>query len=84
MTPIHANFTRYSETTCVVIDCPTCMRPRRMLAQFQEWFGWTHTCAGCGDKWGDGERLDRPFAPGWRRKNIERARKALGAIGVQA
>ena len=81
---IHILWTRYSETACRVIDCPTCDRPRRMLAQFQEWYGWSLTCAGCGEQWQDGEMLERPFAPGWRRENREFARKRLGAIGIQA
>jgi hypothetical protein len=81
---VHINFTRYSETCCTVHRCPTCERPRRMLAQFQEWYGWTVTCAGCGDTWQDGEMLERPFCPGWRRKSIEHARKILAGIGIQA
>jgi hypothetical protein len=81
---IHINRARYSETKCAIVDCPTCQRPRRMLAQFQEWYGWTLTCAGCGDVWSDGEMHERPFEPGWRRKSIEHARAALAGIGIQA
>lgn len=81
---IHINWTRYSETKCVVIDCPVCERPRRFLSQFQEWYGSTITCCGCGDMWTDGEPHERPFAPGWRQQNIRRARKVLASIGVQA
>jgi hypothetical protein len=55
-----------------------------MLAQFQEWYGTTWTCAGCGDSWQDVERLERPFKPGWRRESIERARRVLASIGVPA
>ena len=84
MTLIHISFARYSSQFCRIVDCPTCERPRRMLGQYQEWYGTTLTCAGCGDQWSDGERHDRPFAPGWRRKSIERARKVLAEIGVQA
>lgn len=78
---IHAPAGTYS---AAVIDCPTCERPRRMLAWFVEWYGTTLTCAGCGDQWSDGEMLERPFAPGWRRKSIEHARAKLATIGVQA
>jgi hypothetical protein len=81
---IHINWTRYSETWCAVNECPTCERQRRMLAQFQEWYGTTWTCAGCGDRWSEGEQHARPFVPGWRRENIEHARKTLAGIGVQA
>lgn len=71
-------------TECAVIDCPVCQRPRRMLAQHAEWYGYTITCAGCGDKWSDGEMHDRPFERGWRRQSIEYARKKLASIGVPA
>ena len=84
MSSVHINWTRYTETFCSVNQCPTCERPRRMLGQFQEWYGTTWTCAGCGDSWQDGERMERPFCPGWRRKSIEYARKVLASIGVQA
>ena len=72
------------ETFCAVNACPTCERPRRMLGEFAEWYGTTWTCAGCGDSWQDGERGERPFAPGWRKRSIERACKKLSAIGVPA
>lgn len=84
MTVLHVNWTRYSETSCLVINCPTCERQRRALYQFQEWYGGTVTCAGCGDMWQDGERLERPFAPGWRKQSIEHARRVLASIGVPA
>lgn len=64
--------------------CPTCQRPRRMLGWHVEWYGTTWTCAGCGDQWSDGERHERPFARGWRKKQIEYARKKLAEIGVPA
>jgi transposase-like protein len=67
-----------------VNHCPTCDRPRRMLGWFVEWYGTRWSCAGCGDSWNDGELEERPFAPGWRRTRIERARAGLEALGVQA
>ena len=67
-----------------VNTCPTCERPRRMLGWCVEWHGTTWTCAGCGDQWTDGERHERPFAPGWRRRNIEHARAQLAQLGVRA
>ena len=84
MSYIHINRTRSSETVCQVTHCPTCDRLRRMSAQFQEWYGWTLTCSGCGDMWSDGEMHPRPFAAGWRRQGREHARKVLASIGVQA
>ncbi len=72
------------EYFAAVNECPTCDRPRRMLGWFVDWYGTTWTCAGCGDKWQDGEMLERPFSPGWRRKQIEHAREKLAKIGVTA
>ena len=67
-----------------VNGCPTCERPRRMLGWHVEWYGTTWTCAGCGDQWSDGEMHQRPFSPGWRKQNIERARAELAKLGVPA
>jgi hypothetical protein len=55
-----------------------------MLGLFAEWYGTTWTCCGCGDEWQDGEMLERPFAPGWRKRNVEYARRKLAEIGLQA
>lgn len=84
MTFVHIHAPAPIEVWCAVIDCPTCARPRRMLGRYYEWFGASVECAGCGDRWNDGEREERPFAPGWRRKNIEATRHALARIGVRA
>ena len=84
MSNLHINWTRYTASFCGVNICPTCQRPRRMLAQFQDWYGTTWTCAGCGDQWQDGERLERPFEPGWRRRSIEYARRELAKLGIPA
>lgn len=67
-----------------VNHCPTCQRMRRMHGWYVEWYGTTWTCAGCGDQWSDGERLPRPFARGWRQRNIKHARRELAKIGVPA
>jgi hypothetical protein len=55
-----------------------------MLAQFQEWYGWTVTCTGCGERWQDGEHGGREFRPRWRQESIRRARAVLASIGVPA
>ena len=83
MTYVHIHAPK-GEHFASVNYCPVCERPRRMLGWFVEWYGTTHTCAGCGDQWTDGEQHNRPFAPGWRRKSIEHARTMLASIGVQA
>ena len=44
-----------------------------MLGWLAPWYGWTLTCLGCGDRWLDGERLERPFMRGWRQEAIRRA-----------
>ena len=56
------------------IKCPTCQR-RTFIGALYEWYGWLITCLHCGDRWQDGERMPRPFAPGWRKDNVRRARK---------
>lgn len=83
MTAVHIHAPAVT-SFAAVNDCPTCERPRRMLGEHAEWYGTTWTCTGCGDRWQDGEMLERPFSPGWRRHNIERARARLATIGVQA
>ena len=63
-----------------VHECPTCKTKRRMLARYQEWYGTTFICLTCGDGWqDDGERLERPFARGWRVESVRRAREAWAA-----
>lgn len=60
--------------------CPTCKKRRKFYAYFQEWYGWTMTCLGCGEMWADGEMLGRPFMPGWRKDNIRRAKKRIAEM----
>lgn len=55
--------------------CPTERRRRRFSGLAAPWYGAIWTCLGCGDSWGDGERLERPFARGWRPKAIARAKQ---------
>jgi hypothetical protein len=56
-------------------DCPTCAKSRFAVGWFYEWHGWTITCLRCGDSWGDGYRLERPFMRGWRKKAVARVKK---------
>jgi len=67
-------------------DCPTENAPRRMVGSFAAYYGWTITCLGCGDRWQDGERGERPFARGWRQRSIAHAEKlyALALSGAAA
>ena len=56
-------------------DCPTCGSRQRFAAYDAAWYGPTWTCLGCGDRFGDGERLPRPFKPRWRKENIAVAQR---------
>ena len=47
-------YNQYSITKLPVIHCPTCNKRRRFLAQYQEGYGPTITCLGCGDTRSDG------------------------------
>lgn len=55
--------------------CPECDRLRPFAGFYQEWYGTTWTCLGCGDSFADGWRLDRPFMRGWRQKSVARGRR---------
>lgn len=60
---------------CIREKCPVCEKRSVILTWFYEWYGPSSTCLRCGDKWADGELLARPFARGWRQRNIDNARK---------
>lgn len=84
MSHVHINWTRYSERRVVVQQCPTEKRRRRMLACFQEWYGWDITCSGCGDHWSDGWRSERPFRRGWREEAIKRVKAQIAALPAKS
>jgi len=56
--------------------CPTCKKKRFMLSWFEEWYGWSHVCLKCGERWSCGGREERPFCRGWRKDSVERAKKS--------
>ncbi|MCW2899777.1 MAG: hypothetical protein JWO67_2042 [Streptosporangiaceae bacterium] len=56
-----------------VTHCPTCEQDRRFSGEAAFWYSPIWTCLGCGDAWGDGERMERPFKPRWRQENRRRA-----------
>jgi hypothetical protein len=58
-----------------ITQCPTENRRRRFAAFDALWYGPRWTCLGCGDSWGDGERLERPFKPRWREEAKARAKE---------
>lgn len=79
MSELHICYSRKDGEARRVMFCPTCKRRRRFYGWFQEWYGWTITCCHCGDKWADGERLERPFVR--REKSAKPARRAWRALG---
>jgi hypothetical protein len=73
--PWHLNVPRYDSIFIRRFNCPTCKKERYSLTVSQEWYGVRTICLKCGEQWGDGERMERPFMPKWRQKSIEEARK---------
>ena len=55
--------------------CPTCDCRTYKVGFFRGWIGVNLTCLKCGEEWADGERLERPFMPRWREKNIQHAKE---------
>lgn len=56
------------------------------LMTFAEWHGWMRHCLRCGDAWsnetetGEFERLQRPFAKGWRKDAVARLKKKAEGV----
>ena len=59
--------------------CSTCGGRRVMWWEHAEWYGWDWTCLVCGERWADGERMERPFMPRWRQKSIASAKRRIDA-----
>jgi len=57
--------------------CPYCKETTDFLCEDVEWYGWYVTCLKCGDRWGDGELMPRPFKPKWRAERLEDAKKKI-------
>jgi hypothetical protein len=55
--------------------CPTCKKDRYFFREVWEWYGLYDTCLKCGEKYFEGDRMDRPFCPGWRKHNIKKAKQ---------
>lgn len=58
-----------------IIRCPFEERQQEMVIRFEEWYGPTVYCCGCGDSWSDGELMPRPFYRGWRHDQARRHRR---------
>lgn len=72
---VHIHAPLPCKRACDRRECPVCHRRSVILSWFTDWYGWDSTCLRCGDMWADGELLERPFARGWRKRNIEAARQ---------
>lgn len=58
--------------------CPTCRKRTTFIVSCYHVdapISGVCICLNCGDEWGDGERLERPFAPGWRKRSIAEAKR---------
>ena len=76
MSRIHIYAPSATEAVIRSLDCPTCKRRRFALCLHYEWFGPDMTCLGCGERWNEDGRAERPFARGWRKESIRQAREA--------
>jgi hypothetical protein len=75
---VHINFRRVVEAEYKIFFCNgQCQCRRKMLTEFEEWYGWTVTCLRCGDSWQDGEMLPRPFERAWRERRVASAKKTI-------
>jgi hypothetical protein len=58
-----------------ILTCWNCETKRRVAQVYQGiWYADHFYCCHCGDGWGDGERMERPFQRGWRERAIKAAR----------
>jgi len=59
-----------------IMRCWNCKTKRRVVEVYGgAWYPSSLYCCHCGDGWGDGERMERPFARGWRQKSIAKAKQ---------
>lgn len=66
---------QYLEIKQPVVFCETCQVRRRMLFVLEAWRGAYWTCLSCGERWhSEDGRMERPFARGWRKREIESAK----------
>lgn len=76
---IHIYAPSATKNEVALFFCSTCNCRRKMLLRHFEWHAPEWTCLTCGERWSDGERLPRPFCPGWRKDSVKRAKKILEA-----
>lgn len=58
--------------------CSTRGRKRQFVVwDGGDYYGEYGICLRCGERYGGDGWLDRPFCPGWRKKNIAKAKRML-------
>lgn len=77
MTDVHIHVAPAVKVTLIREVCSTCLRSRRFVAAYYEWYGPTWTCLRCGDSWNEDGRCERPFRRGWRKESIRCAWKVF-------
>lgn len=82
MGDVYIHAPRPTVRKCQRRECPVCHKRSVILSWFYEWYGASSTCLRCGDKWADGELMPRPFARGWRQRNIEEAKRTWRRVAV--
>lgn len=64
-----------AEAIIIRRHCNDCKKRSPFISFFYEWHGWHQTCLRCGRQVDDGEQLAAPFTRGWRKRNIEEAKR---------
>lgn len=80
---LHISWSRKDREVVRTLFCQTEEADRPMYGWFQDWYGWEVTCLGCGDRWQDGERGERPFMRGWRKDSIAKAMRAVDRLAFR-
>ena len=74
MTIVHISVPRWSMVKMPVIKCWHCRQRRRVLAKYQDYYGWDCTCLTCGAEWADGERRPLSRSANSRQKVVDKAK----------
>ena len=66
----------YLEVGMPMVFCETCGRRRRMLYRMEAWRGGYWRCLSCGENYhSEEDRVERPFARGWRERSVVAAKE---------
>lgn len=72
---LHINWTRIDKIKKQRRQCIGGHRSTFVCWDGGGWYGWYGTCLRCGEEFGGGEWMARPFMRGWRQANIAKAKK---------